>query len=378
MQFGLTETQQVLKNSAKEFFGAECPIAEVRRLMETDTAFDAALWNKFARQGWCGIIFPEEYDGLGLGMVELAAAMEEMGRALGPGPLLSTLVAGAAIEAAGNDDQKKRYLAPLCRGDRRATLALLEAGARWDSAGVAIKASGDGATRKLDGVKLFVPDAAVSDTLIVAARAGGDLVLLAVDAKAAGITLEPMSSVDATRKLSKVTFSGASGELLASGAPAENALARALDIGAVAVAAEMVGGMQRILDTTVAYAKTRTQFGRPIGQYQAVQMHCADMLVWTESSRSAAYYAAYTLQNKLPEAATAISIAKMYASDAYRECGNRGIQCHGGMGFTWENDLHLYYRRAKASEIAFGDATWHRERIASLVIDVGTGVAAHG
>ena len=361
MQFGLTETQQVLKNSAREFFPAECPIAEVRRLMETDTAYDAALWKKIADQGWCGIIFPEQCEGLGLGMVELAAAMEEMGRVLVPGPFLAGLLAGAVLDAAASPGQKTKYLAPLCRGEKKSTLALLEAAARWDAAGVRMKA--------LDGKKMFVPDAAVADFLIVAARAGSDLALYVVDAKAPGVCVKPAPAMDATRKLYEVAFSGVAGELLASGAVAEAALSHALDVATVALVAEMVGGMQKVLDTTVEYAKTRKQFGKPIGQYQAVQMHCADMLVLTESSRSAAYYAAYAVQNRLPESAVAVSIAKAYASDAYREVGNKGIQCHGGMGFTWENDLHLYYRRAKASELAFGDATYHRERIARLVID---------
>ena len=357
MQFGLTETQQVLKNSAREFFSGECPMAEVRCLMETDTAYDASLWKKIGEHGWCGIIFPEEQDGLGLGMVELAAAMEEMGRALVPGPFLSGLLAGAILNATGNP-----RLASLCRGEKKSTLALLESSARWDIDGVQMKA--------IDGNKMFVPDAGVADFLIVAARMGADLVLSVVHAKAPGVCIRAAPAIDATRKLYEVTFRGVEGELLARGAAAESVLSRALDVATVALAAEMVGGMQKVLDVTVEYAKTRKQFGKPIGQFQAVQMHCADMLVLTESSRSAAYYAAYAVQNKLPEASVAVSIAKAYASDAYREVGNVGIQCHGGMGFTWENDLHLYYRRAKASELAFGDATYHRERIAQLVIDL--------
>jgi len=357
MQFGLTETQQVLKNSAREFFPAECPMGEVRRLMETDTAYDAALWKKIAEHGWCGIIFPEEQDGLGLGMVELAAAMEEMGRALIPGPFLSGLLAGAILNATGSP-----RLASLCRGEKKSTLALLESSARWDVDGVKMKA--------IDGKKMFVPDAAVADFLIVAARDGGELVLSVVDAKARGVCIKSAPAIDGTRKLYEVTFNRVEGELLARRAAAESVLSQALDVATVALVAEMVGGMQKVLDTTVEYAKTRKQFGKPIGQFQAVQMHCADMLVLTESSRSAAYYAAYAVQNRLPEARVAVSIAKAYASDAYREVGNMGIQCHGGMGFTWENDLHLYYRRAKASEQAFGDATYHRERIAQLVIDL--------
>jgi alkylation response protein AidB-like acyl-CoA dehydrogenase len=179
----------------------------------------------------------------------------------------------------------------------------------------------------------------------------------------------PMPSLDLTRRLSRLKFDGAKGELLARGDVARNALERALDIATVALCAEMTGGMQRTMEMAVEYAKTRKQFGKPIGQYQAVQHQCADMLIWTESSRSAAYYAAWAFENGTTDARAAVSVAKVYASDACREVGNRGVQVQGGMGFTWENDVHLYYRRAKASEIAFGDATFHRERIARLVID---------
>ena len=365
MQFGLTETQQMLQKSAREFFPAECPMAEVRRLMETPTAHDPALWRKIATQGWTGIIFPEQYDGLGLGMVELAALIEEMGRALVPGPFLSTLLAAAALDAAASEALKRKYLAPICRGDATATLALLEATARWDLDAVEMEASGSA----LSGRKLFVPDAGAADFLLCAARSGGDLALFLVDSKARGLTLTSEPALDATRKLYQVAFDNVPGEIIASGDRAHHALERALHVATAALVAEMAGGMQRVLELSVAYAKARKQFGKPIGQFQAVQHHCADMFLLTESSRSAAYYAAWALQENAPEARLAVSIAKAYASDAYREVGNRGIQIHGGMGFTWENDVHLYYRRAKASEIAFGDAAFHRERIARLVVD---------
>jgi alkylation response protein AidB-like acyl-CoA dehydrogenase len=364
MQFGLTETQQVLKNSAREFLAGEAPIAEVRRLMETDTAYDERLWGKLVEQGWLGIIIPEEYGGMGLGLVELAAAMEEMGRALLPGPYLATLLATAAIEASGNGAARSKYL-PAIAGGRKATLALLEKDASWDPDAVRLPLNTDG----LQGTKLFVSDAAVADFIVCAARRGSELVLAVVTAGAPGLSLQPMPAIDGTRRLYAAAFDNVDAEVIASGAAARAAVERALDVATVALAAEMVGGMQRVLEITVEYAKTRKQFGKPIGQYQAVQHMCADMLVWTESSRSAAYYAAWALNEALPEAAAAVSVAKAYASDAYREVGNRGIQVHGGMGFTWENDVHLYYRRAKASEICFGDAIYHRERIARLVID---------
>jgi alkylation response protein AidB-like acyl-CoA dehydrogenase len=373
MQFGLTETQQVLKNSAREFFSAECPIAEVRRLMETPTAYDAALWQKMAHQGWTGIVFDEGYGGLGLGLVEMAVALEEMGRALLPGPYLSTvLLAGAVIDAAGNSTQKRKYLSRISMGEAHATLALLEDSASWDPDAVRLEAHPTPAGFALNGRKMFVPDAAAADFLVCAARRGPDLGLFIVPRDARGLTLSSLPAIDQTRKLYQASFADvpvAEEDFLAIGDSARAALERALAVATVALAAEMVGGMQRVMEIAVEYAKARKQFGKPIGQFQAVQHLCADMLLLTESSRSAAYYAAWALQEHAPEADAAVSIAKAYASDAYREVGNRGIQVQGGMGFTWENNVHLYYKRAKASELMFGDAAYHRERIAQLVID---------
>jgi alkylation response protein AidB-like acyl-CoA dehydrogenase len=364
MQFGLSESQEFLKDSARKFFAGECPSSEIRRLMETDTAYDAALWAKLADQGYTGIIFPEEYGGVGLGKVELMLLMEEAGRALLPGPFFSTVVlAGSVLDAVGSPTHKKKYLAPICRGEARATVAILEASASWNPSDVQLTA----ANGKLTGEKLFVSDAAVANFILVVARNG----VFIVDAKAPGLKISPMSAMDLTRKLYVVEFKDTPAEELGSVAN----LSRAFDVASAALAAELVGGMQRTLDIAVEYAKTRKQFGKPIGMFQAVQHQCADMYLETESSRSAVYYAGWALEENAPDAHVAVSIAKMYASDAGRTVGNRGIQIHGGMGFTWENDLHLYYRRAKASENAFGDATFHRERIASLIIDAPGSVA---
>jgi alkylation response protein AidB-like acyl-CoA dehydrogenase len=366
MQFGLTESQEFLKNSARKFFAGECPSTEMRRLMETDTAYDAPLWSKLTDQGYTGIIYPEAYGGVGLGKVELMLLMEEAGRALLPGPFFSTVVlAGSVLDAVGTPAHKKKYLEPICKGEVRSTVAILEAGASWNPRDVQLNASNG----RLTGEKYFVPDAAVADFLIVVARNG----VFAVDAKARGLKISPMSGMDLTRKLYVVEFSNTPAEELGSSIN----LPRAFDIATAALAAEMVGGMQRTLDLTVEYAKTRKQFGKPIGIFQAVQHQCADMYLETESSRSAVYYAGWALEENTPDATAAVSIAKMYSSDAARTVGNRGIQIHGGMGFTWENDLHLYYRRAKASETAFGDATYHRERLATMVIDSGS-VSAKG
>ena len=358
MQFGLSESQEFLKDSARKFFAGECPSAEMRRLMETDTAYDAALWSKLTDQGYTGIIFPEAYGGVGLGKVELMLLMEEAGRALLPGPFFSTVVlAGSVLDSVASPALKQKYLAPICRGEARSTVAILEANASWNPRDIQLTA----ANGKLTGEKYFVSDAAVADFILVVAGNG----VFIVNSKAPGLKISPMTAMDLTRKLYVVEFHNTPAEEI--GATAN--LERAFDVATAALAAEMVGGMQRTLDITVEYAKTRKQFGKPIGTFQAVQHQCADMYLETESSRSAVYYAGWALEENSPYASTAVSIAKMYASDAARTVGNRGIQIHGGMGFTWENDVHLYYRRAKGSETAFGDATFHRERIATKVID---------
>jgi alkylation response protein AidB-like acyl-CoA dehydrogenase len=358
MQFGLNESQGILKESARKFFAGECSIGEVRRVMETDSAFDAGLWKKIAEQGYTGIIFPEEVGGVGLGIVELALLMEEAGRALLPGPLFSTVaLGGSVLQELASREQKKKYLTRICHGEARATVAICEGAGSWDASDSQMSA----VNGRLKGEKLFVTDAALADWIIVVARNG----VFLVNGKATGLKIEPMLGMDLTRRMYSVKFENAAAEKLGE----TSGLARALDIATVALTAELVGGMQRSLDVTVEYAKTRKQFGKPIGIFQAVQHQCADMYLETESARSAVYYAAWALQENTPDAAAAVSIAKIYASDASRTVGNRGIQVHGGMGFTWENDLHLYYRRAKASETFLGDATLHRERLARLVID---------
>jgi alkylation response protein AidB-like acyl-CoA dehydrogenase len=361
MQFGLSESQQILKDTAHKFFAGECPIAAVRKATETETAYDAALWTKLAEQGFTGIITPEEFGGMGLGKVELVLLMEEAGYSLLPGPFFSTVaLAGAVIDACASGEQKKKYLGQIAAGQARSTVALVEAAGSWDPASLTISATAN----KLTGTKLFVTDAAVADFIIVVARDG----VYAVEAKAAGMRISPMKGMDLARKIYSVEFKNTPAELLGN----TKNLGSALNVATAALSAEMVGGMQRSLELTVAYAKTRKQFGKPIGIFQAVQHLCADMYLETESSRSAVYYAAWALEENVPDAAASVSVAKMYASDASRTVGNRGVQVHGGMGFTWENDIHLYYRRAKASETMLGDATFHRERIARLVIDTAT------
>jgi alkylation response protein AidB-like acyl-CoA dehydrogenase len=357
MEFVLDGSQRSLKEDARKFFARNCPIEEVRRLTETEHAYDADLWAKMADQGYMGLIFPEEYGGLGLSIFELILILEESGRAVLPGPFFSTMIAGAALDACGNEEQKRKYLEPICMGEARSTIAVLEAVPSWKPKDATLAAV-DG---KLTGEKLFVTDAAVADSIVVAARDG----VYVVEAGAPGLTIVPMLGIDLARKIYAVKFDNTPAEKLAS----PEGLVRALQIASVAAVGELVGCMQAMLDITVEYAKERKQYGKPIGSFQAVQHQCADSYFETENSRSAAYYAAWALSEKTEDASVAASIAKVYASDAGRTVGNRSIQCHGGIGFTWESDLHLYYRRAKALETMMGDATYHRERIACMVID---------
>jgi alkylation response protein AidB-like acyl-CoA dehydrogenase len=369
MRFELSETQKQIEKTARQFLSNECPIGEVRRLMETSTAHDAALWKKMADQGWTGMIFPEEFGGMGLGMIEMAATFEQMGRALLPGPFYSTVaLAGPLIQAAASVDQKRMYLTPLCEGTLIATAALIEGEADWDTAAWHTTCSNG----KLSGRKMFVTDAAAADLIVVAAQNG----LFIVPKGAPGMRIVPLKAIDVTRKMYEVSFENTPAEKIAEGAAAERAIAYALKVATVALTAEMAGGMQKLIEITVAYAKARKQFDQPIGKFQAVQHMCADMFLWSESTKSAVYYAAYALEKDLPEADSAVAVAKVYAGDAYRETGNRAIQVHGGMGFTWENDVHLYYRRAKACETALGDAAYHRERIARTLVEGDANSAA--
>jgi alkylation response protein AidB-like acyl-CoA dehydrogenase len=378
MHFELSDTQQAIKDAAREFFSHEMPSATVRRLMDTDTAFDPGVWRKCADQGYTGLMFPEEYGGVGLGLVEMAATLEEMGRALLPGPFSSTvLFAGTALSHGVNDALKRTYLAAICRGEARATVAILERSASWHRDAIAMEAKEGSNGFELTGEKLFVSDASAADFIVVAARTGGarQLVLLLVPAESSGMEKTMTPSVDLTRRLSRVAFDRVHvphAQVIARGAAAEAALDHALNVTALGLSAEMVGGMQFLLDHTVAYAKTRSQFGRPIASFQAVQHNCVDMFALVEGSRSATYYAAWALGERHPDAALAVSVAKAYASDAFGEVGNMAIQAQGGMGFTWENDTHLYYRRAKGSELACGDATFHRDRIGRALLRDGS------
>jgi alkylation response protein AidB-like acyl-CoA dehydrogenase len=375
MDFGFSEEQELLRKSAADFLNKECPMTYVRQMMEDERGYSDELWNKMAELGWMGLIYPEEFGGAGLTMVDLVVVLEEMGRVVLPGPFFSTVcLGGLAILEAGNSEQKHKLLPDMATGKTKATLALLEENARWDEKGVNLKAKArrGGKGYQLSGVKLFVPDAQVADVLVCAARTSDGVALFLVDRQQAGVSTTLLKTMDQTRKLCEVRLDkvqvGPAAVLGGSG-KGWDALSRILDCSKVALCAEMCGGAQKVLDMSVEYAKVREQFGRPIGSFQAIQHKCANMLVQVESAKSATYYAAWAVANGAPEAPLAAAMAKAYCSDAYRQVSAEGIQVHGGIGFTWEHDMHIYFKRAKGSEVTFGDATWNRELVAQYTLD---------
>lgn len=352
----------------------------VRAMMDDERGDSEELWRKMAELGWMGLIFPEAYGGAGLTYVDLVVVLEEMGRVVMPGPFFATVVLGGlTILEGGSDAQKEALLPPIAEGRLKATVALLEPSARWDAPGVQCEARRDGAGYRLNGTKLFVNDALVADKIICAARlpaaegsndAAAGVTLFLVEAGAPGVSVTPLKTMDQTRKLAEVVLTDVHvGAEAVVGPPGDGwpIIERVMDRGKVALCAEMCGGAQRVLDMSVEYAKVREQFGRPIGSFQAIQHKCANMLVEVESAKSATYYAGWAVANDVPEARLAAAMAKAYCSDAYRHTAGEGIQVHGGIGFTWEHDMHLYFKRAKSSEVTFGDGTWNRELVAQLI-----------
>jgi len=384
MEFGFTEEQRMIRDTAQAFLSEVSTGAAVRAAMATESGFDADLWRRICTEMyWQAIHIPEAYGGMGLGYVELAAVLEQMGRYLLCSPFFSTVCLGAnALLVAGSEAQKSEYLPQIVAG-RTATLAWTGAGGRWDAEAVEGGYRRDGDDCVLDGCWRHVPDGHTAELLIVAAREEGGrgergIGLFVVPAHTAGIEREWLPTVDQTRKQAQLRFDGVrvgAAQRLEDAGRAWPRLARIVDLATVAVAAEQVGGAQQALDSTVAYTGERVQFGRTIASYQAVKHKAADMMVRAEAARSAAYYAACVAQEaleggalaaELPEAA---SVAKAWCSDAYFFNAGTGMQLHGGVGFTWEYDIQLYFKRAKSSETFLGDGAYHRERIARRLLD---------
>jgi alkylation response protein AidB-like acyl-CoA dehydrogenase len=374
MYFDLTDEQQAIKSTAREFLAARYKSERIRELAQSEAGFDQADWDEMAGLGWTGLAVPEEWGGQGLGIVDLAVLFEEMGYALAPSPLFTNTVVALALSLCASDDQRERFLRPLAEGGLRGVPALWDAGSAAHVGGFRMEAKADGDGIVLDGEKVLVADAASADFFVVATSEGHRHL---VDAGAEGVTVIAEPSIDLTRRLSSVRFEGVR-VATENSMPAEGAEYFAVFHRlCVALAAESTGIAQRTMEMAVEYAKDRKQFDRPIGAYQAVSHRCAQMLLETENSRSAFYGAAWAADAEPESLHLAASIAKAYASDAGWRVPDASIQVHGGIGFTWEHDLHFFLKRGKQNAAMFGDAKWHRERVADAIFaDVAVPAAA--
>ncbi len=372
MDLAFSEEQEMLWKSARDFLANKCPKTLVREMEEDEKGYSPELWKEMAELGWLGLPFPEKYEGGGMGFLDLIVLLEEMGRACLPGPFLSTVVLGGLpILEWGSEEQKQQILSRICRGEAILTLALTEPSARYDAASIQASATPEGNDYLINGTKLFVPDAHIADWIICVTKTAQTanpeegITLFLIDAKSPGINTVVLSTIAGDKQceltLEKVRV------------PRENILGQVgqgwemvkkiIEWAALAKSAEMVGGNQQVLEMTISYARDRVQFGRPIGAFQIIQHYIADMSVDADSARITLYKAAWKLNEGLP-CSNEISIIKGWINDAYRRVATQAHQIHGAIGFTKDHDLELYFRRAKASEVLFGDSDFHREIVA--------------
>ena len=373
MKFSFSDEQQEFRSVVRRFLEDKSPAKEVRRLMETEAGVDVDVWRQLSRDlGLTAVHIPERYGGQGFGLSELAIAVEEMGRVLLCAPYFSsTVLAATAILKAGDEAQKRALLPDIAAGKTKAAFAFTEDNGRWDAGGTGTTATPLGSTYKLDGAKSFVLDGHTADLLVVLARRpgsdGGDgLSLFTVRGEALGLERRRLQSMDPTRKLARLTFSGVEAALLGEAGRASAPLGETLDIAAICLANEMVGGAERLLQQAIEFANLRYQFGRPIASFQSLKHKAADMLLDVELAKSAAYYAAAAADDGDAELPALAAIAKAAASDAYMQTAIHTVQIHGGIGFTWDNDTHLWFKRAKSSEVFLGGAAYHRERLMQI------------
>ena len=375
MNLSFTEEQQALREQAQEFLADHSSSEAVRRAMESEAGYDEELWKRIGSElGWAGLCIPEEYGGAGLGAVGVTALMEKMGEHLLCAPFFSTVcLAAQAIGIGGSPAQRREHLPSIADGRTAAALAYAERESVRDAGAWQTRFEEAPGGFTLTGEKRYVVDGHSADLLVVAARRAGTrgedgLELFLVPATSAGVTRRALPGLDLTRRLAEIVLDGvrvpAAARLGEAAGRGGAILAETLDRASIALAAEQVGGAQRCLDLSVDYAKQRVQFGRPIGSFQAIKHKCADMMVLVESSRSAAYYAACVAAEEPQQLAQAASLAGACCGEAYFRCAGESIQIHGGVGFTWEYDPHLHFKRARASQALLGDPAWHRERVA--------------
>jgi alkylation response protein AidB-like acyl-CoA dehydrogenase len=370
MKFSFSDEQEAFRESTRRFLADKSPTKDVRRLMETEVGYDPDVWRQLSQDlGITGIAIPEAYGGQGFGISELAIALEEAGRALLCAPLFASAVMSAtAILKGASEDEKKALLPAIASGETVATLAIAEDAGKWDPSAVAMRAVASGDRFLLSGVKSFVPDGHSAGQVVVAAHTGegrGDdgVSLFLVSGEAVGLHKTQLETADATRKLARLTFENVEAELIGTEGKAAEALRETMDIAAICLANEMVGGAARLLESAIEYANMRVQFGRPIGSFQSLKHKAADMLLDVELAKSAAYYAAAAVDEGDEDLAALAATAKSAAADAYMQTAIHTIQIHGGIGFTWDNDTHLWYKRAKSSEVFLGTSADYRERL---------------
>jgi alkylation response protein AidB-like acyl-CoA dehydrogenase len=371
MNLALSETQEMIRKSARDFLSSKCPKTLVREMEQDDQGYSPVLWQQMAELGWMGLVFPEKYGGAGMSFLDIAMLLEEMGRACLPSPFFSTVVLGGLpILDLGSEKQKEEYLPKISNGEIVLTLALTEPSARYDASSITVKATANGNDYIISGTKLFIPDAHIADYMLCVARtseqikAEDGITIFIVDTKNPGISCKVLDTIK--DKLCEVVFDQVR-------VPKENILGqldrgwselrKTIERASVAKCCEMVGGAQQVLEMTVTYAKERVQFGRPIGSFQAIQHHCADMMIYVDGSRLITYRAAWMLSQGIP-CTKEVAVAKAWTGEAYRKVIFLGHQVHGGIGFTLDYDLQLYFRRAKAAEVTFGDANFYSDIVA--------------
>jgi alkylation response protein AidB-like acyl-CoA dehydrogenase len=371
MTFAFSDEQQELRRGLHRFLEDKSPPNQVRRLMETEAGYDRIVWTQMAQQlGLQGLTIPQEYGGSGFGPVEQLVVLEEMGRALLCAPYFSTAVLAVnALRASGDEAAQREWLPGIADGTTIATLAVSEDGGTWATDCLQTRAQRLRDGYVLHGRKSFVLDGTIADRVFVVAQADGGPTLFAVDGRDPRLSRRPLQTIDMTRKQAALVFEGVPARRVGDEGAAPRIVTRTVEHAIVALAAEQVGGAQRCLEMSVDYAKLRVQFGRPIGSFQAIKHKCADMLLEVESAKSAAYYAAWAAADGSEELPLVASLAKAYCSEAYFHVAAENIQIHGGIGFTWEHDAHLYYRRARSSEVMLGSPTHHREVAATHLID---------
>lgn len=385
MEFSFTEEQKMIRDTAQAFLAEVSSSNAIRSAMDTEQGFDPQIWQRICEEMyWQAIHIPEEYGGMGLGYVDLVVMLEQMGRYLLCSPFFSTVcLASNALIVAGTDEQKQQYLTQICEGSLTATLAYTSKNGQWDATAVQGIVTAQGDDYVLNGTYRYVLDGHTAQLLIVAARSEGSegeqgISLFAIDSDTPGVKRTWLPTMDQTRKQAEIVFDNvrvSSSQLMGEENNAWSQLNKVLQLAAIAIAAEQVGGSQQVLDLTVEYTKERVQFGRPIAGFQAVKHQAADMMLRTEVARSAVYYAACVAEEALSgglladELGEAASVAKSYCSEGYFKNAGDALQLHGGVGFTWEYDVHLYFKRAKSSELFLGDAAYHREHVATLLLD---------